>query len=299
MDNFIIIISYLLIGILLRYVRQFPKDSSNVLNLFVIYVSLPALIFVNVPKITISKDLFMPALMPWIMLLFSSMIIILLSKIMKWSREVTGALLLLVPLGNTSFLGIPMVKTFFGQDSVIYAILYDQLGSFLILGTYGTFIVAYFGGDTSPSLKGIISRIITFPPFVALCFALLFLRNFQYPNPINTLLSSLAATLVPIVMIAVGFQLNLKLDSKTLSPLCIGLFIKLIISPFLALILCTILGISTKAAKVSIFEAGMPPMISAGAVAIISNLSPKLVAALVGIGIILSFLTLPLLFYFL
>jgi len=37
----------------------------------------------------------------------------------------------------------------------------------------------------------------------------------------------------------------------------------------------------------------MPPMISAGAMAIMAGLSPKLTAALVGLGIFLSFITLP------
>jgi hypothetical protein len=37
-------------------------------------------------------------------------------------------------------------------------------------------------------------------------------------------------------------------------------------------------------------------MVSAGAVAIMANLSPTLTAALVGAGILLSFATLPLLF---
>ncbi len=48
--------------------------------------------------------------------------------------------------------------------------------------------------------------------------------------------------------------------------------------------------------QVSIFEAGMPPMVSAGVLAILANLSPALTAALVGIGIVLSFATLPILY---
>jgi hypothetical protein len=40
-------------------------------------------------------------------------------------------------------------------------------------------------------------------------------------------------------------------------------------------------------------------MVSAGALAILAGLSPALTAALVGLGIILSFVTLPILFYLL
>jgi hypothetical protein len=50
------------------------------------------------------------------------------------------------------------------------------------------------------------------------------------------------------------------------------------------------------AAKISVFEAGMPPMVTAGALALIAGLAPELTAALVGLGLMVSFLTLPLLF---
>ncbi|MBE9521449.1 MAG: AEC family transporter, partial [Proteobacteria bacterium] len=80
------------------------------------------------------------------------------------------------------------------------------------------------------------------------------------------------------------------------SQLCFGLSIKLIAAPVAALLFCKIAGLEGEAVQVSIFEAGMPPMVSAGALAILANLSPALTAALVGIGIVLSFATLPILY---
>jgi len=220
---------------------------------------------------------------------------------MGWDKSVTGALLLLVPLGNTSFLGIPMVKAFFGESGIPYAIFYDQFGSFLALTTYGTAILAYYGGDEKPKLKNIVWRTITFPPFIALLSAILVLKGFSYSYPAaaKTLLISLAATLVPIVMVAIGFQLTVKLSSSVIKPLCAGLLIKLVIAPATALLICAILNLDSQAVRVSVFEAGMPPMVSAGALAIIGGLSPRLTAALVGFGVIMSFVTLPILYNFL
>ena len=301
MENFIIIICYLIIGMVLRRAPKFPKESANVLNLFVIYVSLPALILLKVPELTFSKQLLVPTLMPWGMLLFSAVLVLILSRIMGWDKSITGALLLLVPLGNTSFLGIPMVKVFFGESGIPYAVLYDQLGSFLALATYGTVILAYYGGDEKPEFKSIVWRTITFPPFITLLLAILVLKDFSYSYPaaIKTLLVSLAATLVPIVMVAIGFQLHLKLSPSVIKPLCAGLLIKLVVAPAIALLMCAVLNLDSLAARVSIFEAGMPPMVSAGALAIIAGLSPRLTAALVGFGVIISFVTLPVLYNFL
>jgi predicted permease len=295
MEEFVITITFLLIGMAMKRIPDFHHETGNVLNRFVIYISLPALIFLKVPELIFSKNLLVPAIMPWGMLLFSCVIIIILSKTLKWDRETTGCLLLLIPLGNTSFLGIPMVKAFFGENAVSYALLYDQLGSFLALATYGSFILALYGRiESRPSIVSVVKKIASFPPFIALVLAF-FLRAFSYPSIAVGLLKMLSSTLVPLVMIAVGFQLTPRLSREMTSQLGIGLSIKLIAAPVAALFFCKIAGLEGEAVQVSIFEAGMPPMVSAGALAVSANLSPALTAALVGIGIVLSFVTLPIL----
>ena len=81
--------------------------------------------------------------------------------------------------------------------------------------------------------------------------------------------------------------------------MCIGLCIKLGAAPLCALAIASIVGLEGLEVEVAIMESGMPPMVSAGALAILANLSPTLTAALVGAGIVLSFLTLPVIFHLL
>lgn len=296
MESFLITLLLLLLGMALKRLPSFPAETGNVLNLFVIYISLPALVLLKVPELKLSGQLLAPALMPWVMLLLSSGLVIVLSKIMQWDRATTGCLLLLVPLGNTSFLGIPLVKAFYGEAAVPYALLYDQLGSFLALATYGSLILALYGeSKVKPTARTVLVKVLSFPPFIALLLAFV-LRQAEYPHVVLRFLEMTSATLVPLVMIAVGFQLQLRLGKGSLAPLGLGLAIKLIAAPLIALLLCRALGLEGAAVKVSIFEAGMPPMVSAGALAIMANLAPRLAAALVGIGILLCFATLPLLF---
>ncbi len=286
----------LVAGQVMRRIPGFPVDTDRSLNLYVIYVALPALVLLQVPKLVLSSELLAPLLMPWLVVLVSGSLVLMMCKILGWSREITGALLLMVPLGNTSFLGIPMVKAFFGEDAIPYALLYDQLGSFMALATYGSVILAIYGtGADKPTLRGVLKKIISFPPFISLVLALI-IKNFPYPSVGVSLLKILAATLIPLVMIAVGFQLRLRLNKQVTSQLCIGLSIKLLVAPLAALFLCKIAGLEGEAVQVSIFEAGMPPMVSAGALAIMANLAPTLTAALVGVGIVVSFATLPILY---
>ncbi|MBA3015569.1 MAG: AEC family transporter [Proteobacteria bacterium] len=295
MENFVAIITYLLIGMVFRHLPDFPAETGKVLNSFVIYVSLPALVLLKIPDLDFSQNVMVPAVMPWVMLICSVSFILVLARVLTWERPTTGCLLLMVPLGNTSFLGIPMVKAFWGEQAIPYAVLYDQLGSFLALATYGSVVLALFGSERCrPTWGGVVKRILSFPPFLALTLALL-LRSVAYPAMVSAVLSAMAATLVPVVMVAVGFQLTLRLNRAMISQLSIGLTLKLIVAPLVAFLLCTAVGLKGEAVQVAVFEAGMPPMVSAGALAIMANLSPVLTAALVGIGIVASFITLPIL----
>ena len=294
MENLVLTLSFLLIGMGLRRLPLFPRDTAQVLNLFVIHVSLPALVLTQVPRLIFSSELLVPTLMPWAMLLISAALLLFLGKSFGWNRGTMGALLLLVPLGNTSFLGIPMIRALLGEEGIPYAVLYDQLGSFLALATYGSVVLALFGNNEKPSLRLVTKRILTFPPFMALLLALL-IRGIPMPGTLTTLLSSLATTLVPVVMIAVGFQITPRLAPALLRPLGAGLVCKLVVAPLLALTFCRFFSLDSLAARVSVLEAGMPPMVSAGALAIMAGLSPELTAALVGLGIVVSFVSLPLL----
>ena len=295
MENFILTISFLLLGMGLRRLPNFPKETAQVLNLFAMSLSLPALVLLKVPHLDFSVDILVPVIMPWTMLTVSALMIIILGKLLRWQKEIVGVLLLLIPLGNTSFFGIPMVQAFFGENGIPYAVLYDQLGSFLALATYGAIVLALYGSGGKPTTASVLTRIVSFPPFIALILALA-CRSLTFPPPLVALLNALAATLVPVVMVAVGFQLTLRLSPEVIKPLGAGLIIKLAVAPLIALLFCRLLGLNSLAAQVAIFEAGMPPMVSAGALAIMAGLSPKLTAALIGLGIILSFVPLPLLF---
>jgi len=51
------------------------------------------------------------------------------------------------------------------------------------------------------------------------------------------------------------------------------------------------------AVDVSVMEAGMPPMVTAGALAVIAGMNPALSTSLVSLGLLASFATLPFFFW--
>ena len=84
-----------------------------------------------------------------------------------------------------------------------------------------------------------------------------------------------------------------RIPALTLGPL-----FKLVFGPILiTLILVKLLGVNGQLTQVTIFEAAMAPQIGAAIVAMEHKLDPPLVTLMVGIGIPLSFLTLPIWWY--
>ncbi|MBF0447371.1 MAG: AEC family transporter [Magnetococcales bacterium] len=300
MENFVLILILLFAGMVLRRLRVFPESAALSFNQYVIYISLPALILIQVPKLTFSTQLLTPILMPWLMMGFSVGAVLGLSKLLGWSRSITGGLLMVIPLGNTSFLGIPMIDALFGADFIPYGVLYDQLGTFPGLTIYGAIVLAIYSGQGALSVRTVFLKIMTFPPFLSLLLAMVLMNlSWHFGSVATAILERLAATLVPVVMVAVGLQLTFHLEKQYVKPLFAGLLLKLFLAPMVALAICVVLGLQGDAATIAIFEAAMPSMITSGALAIAAGLAPDLIAAMVGVGLLISYITLPLWHYFL
>ena len=298
MENFALIALAIIIGYVLQKLDIFPKETPNILNKFIIYISLPAIIFLQVPKLNFSLDILIPAVIAWIVMLLSALLVLGISKFLNWNKEITGSLLLVAILTNSSIMGIPIINAYIGEEALPFVLIYDQLGSFLALAIYGAFITAFYSSNSNLSFKLIVQKIVTFPSFLALLIALLFIGQ-TFPPVIINILSTFANTLVPIALVAVGLQLQFKLPKHDITPLSIALIIKLAIAPLIAYIAISLFGWNNLAGQVSIFEAGMAPMITAGAMASMAGLAPRLSTAIVGYGIIFSFGTTSAIYYLL
>ncbi len=292
MHQLIFVAAIFVIGWLLQFSGKFSEDAPLTLNQYVIYVALPALILAQLPALAFDETIWKVVFIAWFSLLLGALLVLALAKLFAWDRQTTGALLMLVPLGNTSFVGIPMINALVGIKGVPIALIYDQLGSFLGLVLYGSWVIAAYSGESKPTLMGLGKRILAFPPFWALILALA-LPSFWIQTYWHNPLMLVGNTLVPVVLIALGLQFKWRLPHHHYNPLISGLSLKLLLVPFIVFLLVLIMGWQGMAIETSILESAMAPMISAGALAVAAGLAPELVAALVSWGLIISFITVP------
>jgi predicted permease len=291
MANIILLAVCLLAGVGLRKTGRFPAATPAALNGFIIHISLPALAVLHIHNLKLDTSLALTAGMAWLLFGCACALFGCAGKLLKLERETVGALILVAGLGNTSFVGLPMIEAYYGKEYLGIGIIADQLGSFMVLSTLGIFVATFYSSGTVTP-RQMARKVMMFPPFQALLLALL-LRPVQFPDWTVTILEKLGSTLTPLALVSVGFQLQFGEMISLAKPLTAGLAYKLLLGPaFIYLLYVTLLGSTGPVIQVTIFEAAMAPMITAGIIAIDHDLKPQLVGMLVGIGIPLSFVTL-------
>jgi malate permease and related proteins len=296
MSNFVLLMACFLLGIALRASRRLPDNAPASLNGFIVNISLPALTLTYVHGLRPDATLVLVALMAWVLFGLGAGFFWLVARAMKLSRGTTGALILTGSFANTSFIGLPMIEIWYGPQWLGVGIVADQLGSYFVLSTLGILLAgAYAAGSGGSRLqaRAVVRKILTFMPFISMLVALA-LIPLPYPAWLDELFKRLGATLVPLALVSVGYQLRLSQIRGRVPVLALGLAFKLVIGPALILLLYAgVIGARGTVIQVTVFEAAMGPMIGAAIVAMDHDLDPSLVTLMVGIGIPVSFVTLP------
>jgi len=291
-DAFLLIGLMIVLGLLCARLRLLPDNSAEVLNRFALTICLPAAVLRFASQLRFDAELLGLIAVPWLLLLASIALVALLGQLVRLRPEERAVLLLCIPLGNTSFLGYPLVEAFLGVEALPFAVAYDQFGSFIILGSWGLWVLARYGGDHPPTAMDMVRRVLRFPPCIALVVALTVMPA-SPPEVVARILERLSDALLPIVTLAIGLQLRFRIPPRERVPLAAGLAAKLLILPALALGLASAFGMTEPMRSAVVLESAMAPMITASALAISHRLAPGLAAAMVGFGIPLSLLTLP------
>ena len=298
MNNFILIFFFLALGLVLQRVKRFPTHIYKYLNKIVIYLCLPAITLYHIPKIKWSNELLFPILAGWIAFLLACVFFHFLGRSLGWSNRLIGCLILTAGLSNSSFLGYPIIEALFGKKGLETAILVDQPGTFVVVSTLGVFVAAFYSKG-SPDALSIFKKVIFFPPFITFVVACL-LNVFQYDLDVNlqTVLLKIGSFVTPLALLSVGLQLTFDRRSQHWKFLRLGLFFRLIITPFIILVLYVfVFKQHSEAIKITIMEVAMAPMITGAILASNYGLKPKLSSMMIGFGIPIYFVTLAIWYF--
>lgn len=287
-----VVLALLVTGVVLARVPAMPAGTPKALDFLVIWFALPGLILTAIPTMDLDARTAVPVVVAWGTLVLLALLVLAMAKPFGWSRTTVGTLLLVVPLGNTSFLGIPAVRELLSPAHVPFAVIHDQLGSFLALATYGTVIAARYGSGDRPTAGATLGRVVTFPPFVALVAAFV-VRETGMPDVVSQLAARAGDTLVPLTMLVVGMRLKVPTQFDRLQPLVAGLVLRMAVAPAAVVGVVALGGFTGLAWETTSLEVAMPPMVTASVVATNAGLDEDLAASLVGVGVLVALVSLP------
>jgi predicted permease len=259
----------------------------------VLNIALPALVLELVPRIHFQWHLWFLVVSQWAVLGGVWLLFSWLGPKLQWPRERTGAMILVCGLGNTSFVGYPMLDALRGREGLALGVVADQAGCFIALAVGGITVAALYSGRR-PQPRQILRRVLLFPAFLALVAGIVAGLCGGWPQALADILARLGSTLTPLALFSVGLQFRLHLGRAQLGALGLGLGWKLLLAPALVYATGWLLGIHGLILIVGVLQAAMAPMISAAILADQNGLDPPLANSVLGAGIVLSLLTVPL-----
>lgn len=290
MANFILISLCILAGILFRKNKVLPKDAHKGINAWIIYLALPAVSFKYLPHITFTKDLLLPALAPVCVWVLGWLYITCYQKFNpKMSKATQGGLKLTSALSNTSFIGFPLILAYFSENELAIAIICDQI-TFTLLSTIGIIVAIRSSQTQKLSMQLVAKKVLTFPPLIG-CVLALTLPRFLDLSVLDPLFDKLASTVGPLALFSIGLQLKFGGWFSELKHISVALLYKLILAPLVIMLIVITIGMTGTIAKITIFEMAMPTLLTSGVIADQYNLNPKVANLVIGIGIVLSFVT--------
>ena len=280
-----------LLGIAGRFLSFLPKDLYKKINKFIIYLPLPAITLAKIPHLQITQEVLFPIASAWIIFFISIAYALITAKLFGFKKETIACIILACGLGNTSFVGYPILSYLYGQQSIQYAIFVDQPGSFFLMSTFGVLIAVLFSSGNFDG-KTILKKLFSFPPFIIFIISLFIPATWVENNTLDVLTFT-GSFMVPLALLSLGLQFQLKLKEIEWKSFFTGIAYKLVFAPLIIYLLFYILlKKQGEIYVVSVMECAMPPMITSSIIASEYGLDEKLAGILPTMGILFSIPTL-------
>ena len=304
MEIMFVIISLIFIGYISKYLGILKEGDRSVLNNVVVYIFMPSTVFLTIIKNVSPEELPLFIKLPILIFFIFTLCGILgyvVGRYLRLERKSVGGLILVCALGNTGFLGYPVIYGFYGDPGLVRAIFCD-MGSVITSLLIGTFVGITFGEgrreEGSTSLY-IIKKLLTFPPFIACILSILFvILNIgmeDIPTFVVDTLDYLSRATVPLIMISLGLSLSPSSTKFGIKYGILTLLVKMGIAPILALALSMLFFIEGLERNVLILQSAMPSAMMSLVFSLLYRLNVKLVASACFITTITSLVFLPIL----
>ena len=229
---------------------RLPDGGLAWLNILIIYVALPALIYLTIAATPFEKLIDWPFILATTLatyivfiLPFIISVFILRTRITTAAIQATSA-----SYGNVGYMGLPLAVAFFGQEAAVPAALifcFDCTLQFVLtsfLATLGNSEAARSRSLPQVSLN-VVKSVITHPFIIATILGVAAsATNFDLPVLVDNYLQMISKAAAPAALFALGVTLGMRRLDGIGSEFPLIISMKLFVHPALAFTLLSLMG---------------------------------------------------------
>ena len=283
----------LILGFVLFKCHIFDEYTNKKISSLIVNVASPMLIISSIAGVEGSNKSIVFLMIGAGILMYIGFIILgkIINRIFPFPKKDWPVYECMVVFANTGFMGYPVLLDVFGQEAVFYASLIHMAFNFFVY-TYA--IMCLTKGDDS-EFKLNFKQLLT--PGIILIFVGIFIYLFaiQLPSVLMDTINSVGSLTAPLSMMMIGSSLAVYpiKDSFTDWRSYVFAFVRLMIVPFVTMIMCRLLHIDAYYANITIITNAMPVGSMVLMLATQYNANVKIVTRNIVVSTLLSVITIP------
>ena len=283
----------LVLGFVLFKFHIFDEYTNKKISALIVNVASPMLIISSIAGVEGNDKSIVFLMIGAGILMYIGFIILgkIINRIFPFPKKDWPVYECMVVFANTGFMGYPVLLDVFGQEAVFYASLIHMAFNFFVY-TYA--IMCLTKGDDN-EFKLNFKQLLT--PGIVLIFIgiLIYLFDIQLPSVLMDTINSVGSLTAPLSMMMIGSSLAVYpiKDSFTDWRSYVFAFVRLIIVPFVTMIVCRLLHINPYYANITIITNAMPVGSLVLMLATQYNANVKIVTRNIVVSTLLSVITIP------
>jgi malate permease and related proteins len=281
------------------YSREISSKTLRIqLNRLVLNLFYPAILFSIAATTPITPELLSVPLLVGIGSLLGGAVLYLLlyrSPLGRGMHNGTRAALLLSGMiGNTFYVGVPVLTFLYGDDASRYAAFNDMLMTMPLMWSLGVWICTRLGPPESASLHPPIWRLMLgIPPIWAFIAGTLLQMSGLVFEPLVHAFHMIGQATIPVMMFVLGLSIPWR-DLKPRFAILGVTAVKIGLMPLMVAAVAALLYPQPAEAQyAAVIEAGMPTMMSALILSDRFHLDTEAAALMIGWTTLLYWLSLP------
>lgn len=283
----------LILGFVLFKCHIFDEYTNKKISALIVNVASPMLIISSIAGVEGSNKSIVFLMISAGILMYIGFIILgkIINRIFPFPKKDWPVYECMVVFANTGFMGYPVLLDVFGQEAVFYASLIHMAFNFFVY-TYA--IMCLTKGDDS-EFKLNFKQLLT--PGIILSFVGIFIYLFdiQLPSVLMDTINSVGSLTAPLSMMMIGSSLAVYPIKDSFTDWCsyVFAFVRLMIVPFVTMIMCRLLHIDAYYANITIITNAMPVGSMVLMLATQYNANVKIVTRNIVVSTLLSVITIP------